>query len=132
MAISWFYSWLPLLLLACLALNMAYNPERTEQVRQRLVHVSDVAERKMFGSIGFIVNGKLCIGVGDHDDHNMMIRVGPERYDEALLREGAQPAIMRRREMKGYVFLTNEALKTGKDLDYWVDLALEFNRKLSK
>ncbi len=108
---------------------MAYNLERTEQVRQRLAHIDDVEEKKMFGSIGFIVNGKLSIGVGDHADHNMMVRVGPERYEEALRRKGALPAIMREREMKGYVFLTNDALKTDTDLDYWVKLALDFNRK---
>lgn len=109
---------------------MAYNLERTDQVRQRLAHIDDVTEKKMFGSVGFIVNGKLCIGVGDHTDHNMMVRVGPEKYNEALQRKGALPAIMRGREMKGYVFLTNDALKTEADLDYWVDLALDFNRKL--
>jgi TfoX/Sxy family transcriptional regulator of competence genes len=110
---------------------MTYNLERTEQVRQRLTHIPDVTEKKMFGSIGFIVNGKLLIGVGDHPDHNMMVRVGPEKYEEALQRKGALPAIMREREMKGYVFLVNEALKTEDDIDYWIGLALSFNHTLS-
>lgn len=109
---------------------MAYNLERTEQVRQRLAHIPNVVEKKMFGSIGFIVNGKLCIGVGDHVDHNMMVRVGPEKYDEALRRVGATPAIMRGREMKGYVFLTEEALADEPGLDYWVELALDYNKQL--
>lgn len=110
---------------------MAYNLERTEQVRHRLAHIQDVAEKKMFGSIGFIVNGKLCIGVGDHPDHNMMVRVGPEKYPESLQKKGALPAIMRGREMKGYIFLINKALETEDDLDYWVTLALDFNRQLT-
>lgn len=111
---------------------MAYNLERTQQVRERLAHIPNVEEKKMFGSIGFIVNGKLCIGVGDHPDHNMMVRVGPEKYQEALQQKGALPAIMRGREMKGYVFLIDEALKTEDDLDYWVGLALDYNRALHK
>ncbi len=110
---------------------MAYNEKRTEQVRRALAHIPDVQERKMFGSIGFMVNGKLCIGVGDHDDHVMMVRVGPEAYDKALQRNGAQPAIMRGRERKGYIFLLEEAVKTQKDLDHWVSLALKFNKNLS-
>jgi TfoX/Sxy family transcriptional regulator of competence genes len=109
---------------------MAYNIERTEQVRHRLAHIPDVEERKMFGSVGFIVNGKLCIGVGDHTDHIMMVRIGPNKYEDALKREGAHPAIMRGREMKGYIFLTKEALEFEKDLDYWVQLALDFNKQL--
>lgn len=111
---------------------MAYNSELTKRVRQALGPLPDVQEKKMFGSIGFIVNGKLCIGVGDHKDHNMMVRVGPEMYEEALKKKGAGPAIMRGREYKGYIFLVTEAVKTDKDLQYWVDLALDFNKKLSK
>ena len=116
--------------MAGLTFSMAYNLKRTEQVRERLVHIPDVAEKKMFGSIGFIVNGKLCIGVGDHPDHNMMVRVGPQKYAEALSKPGASPAIMRGREMKGYVFLTVEALGTEQQMDYWVKLALDFNKKI--
>ena len=109
---------------------MAYNLKRTEQVRKMLAHIPDVEEKKMFGSVGFMVNRKLCIGVGDHADHNMMVRVGPEMHEEALRRKGARPAIMRGREMKGYVFLTNEGLQTAKDVHYWVALALDFNEKM--
>lgn len=109
---------------------MAYNNELTERVRQTLGPLVDVREKKMFGSIGFIVNGKLCIGVGDHPDHNMMVRVGPAVYSEALQKKGAHPAIMRGREYKGYIFLVTDAVKTEKDLRYWVDLALDFNAKL--
>jgi TfoX/Sxy family transcriptional regulator of competence genes len=109
---------------------MAYNLERTEQVRHLLAHVPDVEEKKMFGSIGFIVNGKLCIGVGDHKDHNMMVRVGPNMYEEALQKKGTLPAIMRGREMKGYVFLLEEVVGTEEELGYWVELALRFNKTL--
>lgn len=109
---------------------MAYNIERTEQVRLLLAHLPNIEERKMFGSIGFKINGKLMLGVGDHDDHNMMVRVGPNAYQEALKRPGAHPAIMRGREMKGYVFLTNDALQSEDALKYWIDLALEYNKDL--
>jgi TfoX/Sxy family transcriptional regulator of competence genes len=111
---------------------MAYNETRTQQVRELLAHILDVQEKKMFGSIGFIVNGKLCIGVGDHEDHNMVVRVGPEAYQEALQKKGALPAIMRGREMKGYVFLLDEAIETQKELKYWVDAALKFNEELTE
>jgi TfoX/Sxy family transcriptional regulator of competence genes len=110
---------------------MAYNQKRTEQVRQALADIPNVQEKKMFGSIGFIVNGKLCIGIGDHEDHVMMVRVGPKAYEEALQRKGARPAIMRERERTGYVFLLEEAVKTQEDLDYWVGLALNFNKELA-
>lgn len=109
---------------------MAYNEVLTDRVRELLAHIPDVEEKKMFGSIGFMVNGKLTLGVGDHDDHIMMVRVGRERYEEALQEKGAAPAIMRGREQKGYVFLQNEAVKSPSDLKKWVELALAYNKTL--
>lgn len=107
---------------------MAYNEALTNRVRELLAHIPDVEEKKMFGSIGFMVNGKLCLGVGDHADHSMMIRVGPEKYEEAVRRPGAAPAVMRGREQRGYVFLIESAVASTEDLEYWVNLALDYNK----
>ena len=109
---------------------MAYNEALTERVRILLAHIPNVEEKKMFGSIGFMIDGKLALGVGDHDDHIMMVRVGPENYKEALQRKGAAPAIMRGRERPGYVFLLPGAVTSSDDLQGWVDLALSYNRAL--
>lgn len=109
---------------------MAYNEALTQRVRELLARIPDVEEKKMFGSIGFMVNGKLALGVGDHDDHIMMVRVGAEAYEKALQKKGAAPAIMRSRERKGYIFLLNEAVKSPADLQEWVNLVLAYNKTL--
>jgi TfoX/Sxy family transcriptional regulator of competence genes len=110
---------------------MAYNEALTQRVREQLAHLPNIEEKKMFGSIGFMVNGKLALGVGDHDDHIMMVRVDPEAYEEAVQRRGAAPAIMRGRERKGYVFLLAEAVRSPEDLKMWIDLALDYNKTLA-
>lgn len=109
---------------------MAYDEALVQQVRELLVTESRVEEKKMFGSIGFMVNGKLCFGVGEHKGFSMMVRVGLENYEEALSMSGAHPTVMRGRVMKGYVSLTKEALGTQKDVEYWVRLGLQFNAML--
>lgn len=109
---------------------MAYNKELTQRVRELLAGLPKVEEKKMFGSIGFMVNDKLCIGVGDYNQYAMMVRVGKEKYDEALKRSGAAPMIMRGREYKGYISLVAEAVESQKDLEYWVNLALDYNKSL--
>ena len=111
---------------------MAYNEALTNRVRELLADIPNVEERKMFGSIGFIVNGNLCLGVGSHADHIMMVRVGLEKYEEALMKKGAAPAVMRGRERKGYVFLLPEAIEVQSDLKGWVDVALEYNKLLQR
>jgi len=109
---------------------MAYNEALTQRVRELLAGMPAVEEKKMFGSVGFIINGKLAIGVGDHEDHIMMVRVGLEEYENALQKAGTAPAIMRGREQKGYVFLLNEAITSPADLKEWVDAALRYNQTL--
>ena len=108
--------------------TMPYNTERTDDVRTLLSHIPKVTEKRMFGSVGFLIDGKLILGVGDHQDHCMLVRVGKDRYDEALDRHGAAPAIMRGRPMTGWVFLTEAAIQTQEDLKTWVDLALSAQR----
>lgn len=110
---------------------MAYNVERTERVRELLAATPNVTERKMFGSIGFMVGGKLCMGVGDHADHVMMVRVGTKMYAKVLDEPGVAPAVMRGREQKGYVFLGEDSLRTDKQLRRWVELALAYNKELT-
>lgn len=124
-------SFLQLLLSSAgLAPSMAYNEALTQRVRELLADTPAVEEKKMFGSVGFIINGKLAIGVGDHEDHIMMVRVGPEEYENALQKAGAGPAIMRGREQKGYVFLLDEAITSPANLKEWVNAALRYNKTL--
>lgn len=111
---------------------MAYLPDLTERVRQALAHAPGVTEKRMFGGIAFMVNGKMCVTVGDHKDHQMMVRVDPAVYPKAVQRKGAQRARMRGREIKGYVFLRDEAVRTTRQLGSWVDLALDFNVRARK
>lgn len=106
---------------------MAYNEKITERIRKELAQVPNVEEKKMFGGIAFMVNNKMCVCVGGHDADTVMVRVGPEAYQDALKRKGAMPTIMNDRKIKGYIDLGSEGQK---DLSSWVDLALDFNKQL--
>lgn len=103
---------------------MPYNENIAEQVRVELADAPDVSEIKMYGGIAFMVRGKMCICVGGSDADNVMVRVGPERYEAALKRPGTAPTIMKNRPIRGYVDLDHEGRK---DLTSWAALALKFN-----
>jgi TfoX/Sxy family transcriptional regulator of competence genes len=79
----------------------------------------------MFGGVAFMVNGKMCITVGKD---RIMCRIDPGIQDEAIKRKGIQTVCMGGRAYKGYVYIDEEAIKTKKAFDYWVELALHFNR----
>ena len=105
---------------------MAYNQLLTDKVRMALGNFPSVEEKRMFSGITFMVNGKMCISVGDD---RIMCRIDPEIHEQAILRKACRTVIMKGREYKGYVYIQEEGLTTKEDIDYWVGLALDFNKK---
>ena len=72
-----------------------------------------------------MVNNKMCVGV---EKERLMVRLDPERYDEVMEKEGCKPMDFTGKVMKGYVFVDIAALSTKKKLEYWIKLALGYNK----
>ena len=107
---------------------MAYNEKLTARIREALAHLPKVEEKRMFRGVTFMVNNKMCITAGDN---KIMCRIDPAIHEEVIKRKGCETVKMKGREYKGYVYVSEEGIKTKKDLHYWIQLALEFN-KLAK
>jgi TfoX/Sxy family transcriptional regulator of competence genes len=105
---------------------MAYDETLADRVREliSLTHLI-TEEKKMFGGLCFMVNDKMCVGV---ESERMMVRLDPAITDEVLEKEGCLPMDFTGKIMKGYVFVDNDALKTKKQLNYWIELALAYNQ----
>ena len=103
-----------------------YNEKLADRTREiiSLTH-KKVIEKKMFGGLCFMVNDKLCVGV---EQERLMVRLDPARYDEVIGKEGCKPMDFTGKVMKGFVFVDLDALNTNKKLNYWIDLALEYNK----
>ncbi len=105
---------------------MAYNEKLADRTRELIAaHHSNVEEKKMFGGLCFMVNDKMCVGV---EMDRLMLRLDPAKYDEVMEKDGCKPMDFTGRVMKGYVFVDAGVLGTKKQLEYWVNLALEFNK----
>jgi TfoX/Sxy family transcriptional regulator of competence genes len=83
-------------------------------------------EKKMFGGLCFMVNDKMCVGV---EKNRLMVRLDPERFGDVIKKDGCRPMDFTGKAMKGFVFVDEDALDTKKKLQYWIDLALEYNKK---
>lgn len=105
---------------------MAYNEKLANMTREliALTH-KNVEEKAMFGGLCFMVNDKMCVGV---EKDRLMVRLDPEKYDVVMEKEGCKPMDFTGKIMKGYVFVDADVLTTKKKLDYWVQLALEYNK----
>ena len=105
---------------------MAYDEELAERVRATVANISKVEEKKMFGGIAFMVNGKMCVTVGEK---RIMVRIDPDMHDELIKNKGTETMVMKGRSYIGYIRVREDAIKTKKELNHWVELALAFNKK---
>ncbi len=58
-----------------------------------------------------------------------MTWIDPAIHDEAIKRKGCRTVMMRGKEYKGYVQVHEDSIKNKKDFDYWIGLALDYNKR---
>ncbi|MGH9820536.1 MAG: TfoX/Sxy family protein [Pyrinomonadaceae bacterium] len=104
---------------------MGFDLKLADRIREALVGEKNVREVTMFQGMCFMVDDKMCVCLRDD---RLMCRVGPEKYEEAVERNGAEPMIHGKRQMKGFVFVQPEGYNAKKDFEYWIKLCLEFNK----
>lgn len=104
---------------------MAYSEMLADRVRELLVEVPRVQEKKMFRGISFLINKKMCVNISLD---RLMCRVDPSIHDTLVEKDGCVTVTMRGRDLKGWVYVDENVLRTQKDLRFWVDLALAFNK----
>jgi len=105
---------------------MTYSEKLANRVRQSLAPISNVEEKKMFRGIAFMVNEKMCVTVGDDE---IMCRIDPALHESVIEKTGCRTMIMKGREYIGWVLVNDEGMKTKKAFDFWINLALDFNKK---
>ncbi|MDA3929003.1 MAG: TfoX/Sxy family protein [Prolixibacteraceae bacterium] len=106
---------------------MAYNEFLADRVTQVLKDKRiSFYSKKMMGGLTFMVDDKMCVGIIKDD---LMVRLDPEIYESSILKEGCRPMDFTHRPIKGYVFVDALAVDMDSELEYWIQLALDFNPK---
>ena len=106
---------------------MAYDENLGLTIRILLGNESGLVEKKMFGGVGFILNGNMACGV--HKD-SLIVRVGAEAYQAALDKPHARIFDITGRPMTGWVMVEPPGFEHDQDLKDWVMQGLEFARSL--
>ena len=101
---------------------MAYDLKLAERIRSQLDDLPFV-EKKMFGGIGFLLNGNLACGV---NKENLIVRIDPEKQDTLLKKPHAKPFDLTGKPMKGWLVIEAGGVKTEKQLSVWVREGVEF------
>ena len=106
---------------------MAYNEKLADRIREIAGAGPDRTERKMFGGIAFMLNANMFCGITRDD---LMVRVGPDRFDDALASPGARLMDFTGRPSKGMVFVGPAGYATDEQLRGWVEQTLDYARGL--
>jgi hypothetical protein len=107
---------------------MAYNTVLADRVRAYLIKFPEllIEEKRMFGGLAFMVNGKMCINVSGE---NLMCRFDPVLTDDLADKPGFAPMMMKGKNYKGYCYVEPIGTKNRKDFDFWMNLCLDYNHK---
>ena len=78
----------------------------------------DLVEKRMFGGMAFLIDGKMSCGV---NGERMMARIDKARFDEALGEAHVSPMDFTGRPMRGFVYLEKPGWTKPQILKRWVD-----------
>ncbi len=106
---------------------MAYDEVLADRIGRQLKGKRGITETKMFGGLGYLVNGNMACGVIKQD---MIVRLSPAEFDAALKQKHVRVFDMSGRPMKGWIYVSPDGVKTDKALQGWIDKAVAFARSL--
>lgn len=105
---------------------MAYSEDLANRVRQRFAELPNIEEKEMMGGLTFMYNQKMCVGIIKDE---LMCRIDPALHEECVERRGCRTMDFTKRPMKGYVMVDESGMKSQSDFEYWIHLALDFNKR---
>ena len=105
---------------------MAYSEKLARRIRERLAGLPNIEEKEMMGGLTFMYNGKMCVGIIKDE---LMCRIDPELHEQAVERTGCRTMDFTNRPMRGYVMVEDIGMRTKKNFEFWISLALDFNTR---
>ena len=86
-----------------------------------------MTEKKMFGGIGWMLNGNMCVGV--YKDF-LIIRVGEEKAAALLSEPGVCPMDITGKPMKGWLMVAPDGYEEDAALKRYTGAAVDFVKTL--
>lgn len=108
---------------------MPYSESLAQRLRHLLKGQRGCLEKKMFGGVGFLLHGNMCVGVWKD---SLIVRTGPDQYQPALSRPHVREFDITGRPMRGWIMIDADGLETDDQLSYWVREAIDFVSTLPK
>jgi TfoX/Sxy family transcriptional regulator of competence genes len=94
-----------------------------ESVRRLLSESGSIREMRMFGGVGFMLDGNLVTAISKR---GLLLRLGRDRQTNVMSRPGVRPMEMRGRQMKDYVYVDPDSIAGEAALKSWINQASAF------
>ena len=107
---------------------MAYDEDLANRIRELVAGEPGVTEKRMFGGLAFLVGGNVSVAASGQG--GLMVRVAQEDTDALLAKPHARPFEMRGREMRGWLRVDREGVRTKRQLAPWVKRGVTYARSL--
>jgi hypothetical protein len=102
---------------------MAYDERLAMRIRLLLQDLAVAEEKKMFGGVGYLVNGNMACGV---HGRRLIVRLDPAEYEVALARPHVREFDLTGRPMKGWVTVEPAGVESDAALRAWVERGLHY------
>jgi len=106
---------------------MPYDETLADRIRKVVRRRKGFVEKKMFGGVGFLLNGNMCVGVWKN---SLVVRFDREEHEATLAMERVRPFDITGRVMKGWALIDPEGIASDEMLKYWIELAIGYVRTL--
>jgi TfoX/Sxy family transcriptional regulator of competence genes len=97
---------------------MAYDETLAHRIRALLAGTPGLAEKSLFGGLGFLVNGNLAVSA--YRDGDLMIRAGQDDWQAFCAEDGARPMTRKGQTVSGWVIIAGTAVADDDSLRLWV------------
>ena len=108
---------------------MAFDESLANRIRNLLAGKKNVVEKKMFGGIGFLLNGNMMVGIWRE---SLVVRLGPNEGRKAILEPFVREFDITGRAMTGWAMVEPAGIADESDLNFWIERSLKFVKTLPK
>ena len=99
---------------------VAYDEVLAERVREVLAGRAGVSEKRMFGGLAFLLEGRMAVAAGSGG--GLLLRCDPADLEEHSTKDGVEPFVMRGKPMRGWLYVSPQAVTDDDALARWVEV----------
>jgi TfoX/Sxy family transcriptional regulator of competence genes len=107
---------------------MAYDEDLANRIRELVALHPHVREQRMFGGLAFVIAGNMSVAVSGSG--GLLLRCHPDETEALLAKPHASPFEMRGREMRGWLRVHADGVRTKRQLERWVERGVSYARSL--